>query len=86
MVGQEKGLVRAGEARFATYLDGITAVLGHASRATPGQDSARPLAPCRGRRRGVLCPLDQDPNRALCNVHESSLAMLENRWYRRLAT
>ncbi len=37
MTERDAGLVRAGEARFAAYLDGITAVLGHASRVGPAR-------------------------------------------------
>ena len=37
MTEQDAGLVRAGEARFAAYLEAITAVLGHASRVAPAR-------------------------------------------------
>ena len=37
MVERDAGLVRAGEARFAAYLEAITAVLGHASRVAPAR-------------------------------------------------
>ena len=37
MTGQGVGLERTGEARLAAYLDGITAVLGHASRVGPAR-------------------------------------------------
>jgi SRSO17 transposase len=33
----EAGQLRAGEARFAAYLDAITAVLGHAGRVAPAR-------------------------------------------------
>jgi SRSO17 transposase len=37
MTERDAGLARAGDARFAAYLDGITAVLGHASRVGPAR-------------------------------------------------
>jgi SRSO17 transposase len=37
MMERDAGLVRAGEARFAAYLEAITAVLGHASRVAPAR-------------------------------------------------
>ena len=37
MTGQDVGLERTGERRFAAYLEAITAVLGHASRVAPAR-------------------------------------------------
>jgi hypothetical protein len=37
MVDGHAKQLQAGEARFAAYLDGITAVLGHASRVGPAR-------------------------------------------------
>ena len=37
MMEQDAGLARAGEMRFAAYLEAITAVLGHASRVGPAR-------------------------------------------------
>ena len=37
MTERDTGLARAGEARFAAYLDGVTAALGHVSRVGPAR-------------------------------------------------